>query len=130
MSNTTNPSITVYTSPGCMRCRTVMRMFSRANVPYQIVDLNKEPELVQRFRDMGATNLPNIVIHGGFDIADDGTAHNNPSSTDTGLIAGFKVSTVEKIITAHVTNRVHFAPISRELPATITNINHIKLSTD
>lgn len=129
MSTNNQPSITVYTKSGCVRCRAAMRMFNRANVPYQIINLDKEPHTVQRFYDMGATELPNIVVHGGFDI-DDHTAHSNPSSTDNGLIAGFKVSMVEKLITAHLTDQVNFAPIARTLPDDVTVINHIKLSTD
>lgn len=34
--------VNIYTQPGCMRCRTLMRALDRANITYHAIDVSKD----------------------------------------------------------------------------------------
>lgn len=59
------PSITVYTTPGCMGCEMTRRQLDRAGVAYEAVDLSDRPDLVAQFRGEGLTSAPVVETPDG-----------------------------------------------------------------
>ena len=59
------PSITVYTTPGCMGCEMTRRQLDRARVAYEVVDLSARPDLVAQFRGEGLTSAPVVETPDG-----------------------------------------------------------------
>ncbi len=57
-------SVTVYTSPGCVRCKATMRHLMNKDVPFETVDLSTDSQAKQRLADEGFTSLPVVDVDG------------------------------------------------------------------
>ncbi|HLD80658.1 MAG TPA: thioredoxin family protein [archaeon] len=55
------PKVLVLTTPGCTGCAVVEKMLDELKVRYEVVDVTKNPELLQKHPIMTA---PGIVING------------------------------------------------------------------
>ncbi|NHB94159.1 glutaredoxin-like protein NrdH [Photorhabdus cinerea] len=55
--------ITIYSKPDCVQCSATYQALSRRNIPYQIVDLTKDPQGLAIIRAMGYQQVP-VVIAG------------------------------------------------------------------
>lgn len=53
--------VQVLTTPGCSSCARVERMLDEMGVKYEIIDITKNPEILQEYQVMSA---PGIVING------------------------------------------------------------------
>lgn len=53
--------IQILTTPGCSSCARVEKMLDEMKVKYEIVDITKNPGIVQKYQIMSA---PGIVING------------------------------------------------------------------
>lgn len=53
--------VEILTSPGCSNCERVEKMLDEINVKYKIIDITKNPEILQKYSVMSA---PGIVING------------------------------------------------------------------
>lgn len=54
-------SVQVLTTPSCSGCVRVERMLDRMGVKYELIDITKNPEILQQYPIMSA---PGIVIDG------------------------------------------------------------------
>lgn len=53
--------VTVYTTPGCMQCKTLMRKLDREQVVYDVMNLEQHPELTEQFKELGMTQAPIVL---------------------------------------------------------------------
>ena len=53
--------VTVYTTPGCMSCRTLMRKLDKEQVSYDVMNLELHPELTEQFKELGMTQAPIVL---------------------------------------------------------------------
>ncbi len=53
--------VEILTSPGCSSCIKVEKMLNEMGVKYKIVDITKNPEILQKYPVMSA---PGIIING------------------------------------------------------------------
>ena len=53
--------VEILTSPGCSSCERVEKMLNEMNVKYKIIDITKNPEILQKYSVMSA---PGIIING------------------------------------------------------------------
>lgn len=52
------PSITLYTRKACVQCTATKRVLDAENLIYTIVDLDLEPEAIDKIKGMGFVSLP------------------------------------------------------------------------
>lgn len=67
--NTTAPVeaediVLVYSMPQCQACRMTQRALEKENVPFEVVDLQDNPQLIEEFREQGLTSAPIVEYHG------------------------------------------------------------------
>ncbi len=57
--------VAVYTLPSCMQCKLTYDELDRQGVSYEIVDLSKQPEMVEYVQDLDPTYLraPVVVVN-------------------------------------------------------------------
>ncbi len=53
--------IKILTTPGCSSCKKVEQMLDELGVKYEIVDITKNPKILEKYQVMSA---PGIVING------------------------------------------------------------------
>lgn len=53
--------VQILTTPGCSGCATVERMLDEMKVGYEVIDVTKNPDILQKYPIMTA---PGIVING------------------------------------------------------------------
>ena len=58
-------SITVYTKPGCMQCRAVLRALDKAGCDYRTVDVTTDPEARDYVLSLGHLQVPVVVTASG-----------------------------------------------------------------
>lgn len=58
--------VQILTTPGCSSCVKVEKMLDEMKVKYQIVDISKNPKILQKYRVMSA---PGIVINGKLEFS-------------------------------------------------------------
>lgn len=58
--------IEILTSPGCSSCIKVEEMLNEMKVKYKIIDIAKNPEILQKYQVMSA---PGIVINGKLEFS-------------------------------------------------------------
>jgi glutaredoxin-like protein NrdH len=55
--------ITIYTTPNCVQCDTTKRLFTKAGIEYNLIDLSNDPEAMEMVKGLGHTASP-VVIAG------------------------------------------------------------------
>ena len=58
--------VQILTTPSCTSCSRVEKMLDEMNVKYNVIDITKKPELVQKYHFMTA---PGIVINGKLEFS-------------------------------------------------------------
>lgn len=53
--------VTVYTTPGCMQCKTLMKKLDKEQVIYDVMNLDQHPELTEQFKELGMTQAPIVL---------------------------------------------------------------------
>lgn len=53
--------VQILTTPGCSNCAKVERMLDELKVSYEVIDITKSPQILQKYPIMSA---PGIVING------------------------------------------------------------------
>lgn len=53
--------VQILTTPGCSSCAKVEKMLDEMKVEYQIIDITKNPKILEKYQVMSA---PGIVING------------------------------------------------------------------
>lgn len=56
--------LVVYTTPQCPGCELTQKMLKKEGVDFEVVNLSKRPDLVERFRAEGLLSAP-IIDHDG-----------------------------------------------------------------
>ena len=59
-------SVQILTTPGCSSCKKVEIMLDELGVKYNVIDITKKPELVQKYNFMTA---PGVVINGKLEFS-------------------------------------------------------------
>ena len=59
------PSLTVYTTPGCVQCRAVLRALDKAGLAYRTVDVTTDPDARDYVMSLGHLALPVVVTAAG-----------------------------------------------------------------
>lgn len=54
-------SITIYTTPACWKCDKTKELFDREHIPYETVDLSKNPRSLARVKKLGYTEAPVVI---------------------------------------------------------------------
>jgi glutaredoxin len=66
-------NVTLYSTSWCSYCAKTRRFFKAANVPYIERDIEKSPEAMRHYKELGGRGVPFLVINGkriqGFDTA-------------------------------------------------------------
>jgi glutaredoxin len=57
--------LTIYTAPGCGACTVTKAAARSAGIPFEVVDLSTNPELVDQLRARGHHGLPVVVSDDG-----------------------------------------------------------------
>ena len=53
--------VKIYTLPACVQCDSTKRLLTKNEIPYEEVDLSKDPEALAKVREMGYTAAPVVV---------------------------------------------------------------------
>lgn len=61
--------VTVYTTPGCMQCRTLMRKLDREQIVYDVMNLEQHPELTEQFKELGMIQAPIVLTSEEFSFS-------------------------------------------------------------
>ena len=63
MSYAERPPLTVYGAPWCPHCKRVKRFLAAHRVPYQLVDIDQQPEAIDRLKELqdGGQIIPTVV---------------------------------------------------------------------
>ena len=74
MTSPSRSSLTVYSAPWCPHCKRVKRFLDAHRVPYDVIDLDEDPESIERLKALqdGGQIIPSVVYG-------DGTHDVNPS---------------------------------------------------
>jgi thioredoxin reductase (NADPH) len=74
MTSPNGPTLTVFTAPWCPHCKRVKKFFAAHRVPYDVVDIDENPESLERLKALqdGGQIIPTVVYA-------DGTHDVNPS---------------------------------------------------
>lgn len=55
--------IVLYSQPSCQPCKQVERKLKAENIPYEVVDITKDPAAAEMLRKAGFTGTP-VIQHG------------------------------------------------------------------
>ncbi len=58
--------VQILTTPGCSGCAKVEKMLDEMNVKYKVIDVTKNPKILEKYPVMAA---PGIVINGKLEFA-------------------------------------------------------------
>ena len=58
---TTTPTITVYSKPGCVQCTATARELERRNLDFEVVDVSVDDAALQRVMELGYRQAPVVV---------------------------------------------------------------------
>src|SRR4249919_3559626 len=93
MTSADLPLVTVYGAPWCPHCKRVKKFFAAHRVPYDNVDIDEQPEAVERLKELqGGGQIIPTVVYG------DGTHQVNPSDE---ALAGRIGLTLEAVRSAY-----------------------------
>ncbi|HUE07742.1 MAG TPA: FAD-dependent oxidoreductase [Acidimicrobiales bacterium] len=67
MPSSSGPDLTVYSTPWCPHCKRVKKFLAAHRVPYDVVDLDENPEAIERLKALqnGAQIIPTVVYADG-----------------------------------------------------------------
>lgn len=54
--------VTVYTTPNCVQCDSTKRMLSKADVPYDVVDLSQDADAMTMVKELGYVAAPVVTV--------------------------------------------------------------------
>lgn len=54
-------SLTIYTSPTCMPCRSTKKWLTKKGIKFNDVDITQSPDAVDKIRELGYSAVPVIV---------------------------------------------------------------------
>lgn len=63
-------SMTVYSLPSCVQCKSTYRKLDRNGVQYSIVEMDKDPEALAYAKGLGYEAAPVVVVKQGSQVAD------------------------------------------------------------
>lgn len=78
--------ITIYTKTDCVQCDSTKRMLDKADVSYNVVDLENGPQAMELVKSMGYNQAPVVV-------------------TEHGHWSGFRVDHIKALITEAKTHK-------------------------
>lgn len=61
--------VTIYTTPGCMQCKTLLSKLDREKVIYDVMNLEQHPELTEQFKELGMTQAPIVLTSDEFSFS-------------------------------------------------------------
>jgi len=61
--------VTVYTTPNCMQCRSLMKQLDKRSIVYDVMNLEQHPELVEQFKELGMTQAPIVLTSDEFSFS-------------------------------------------------------------
>lgn len=56
-------SITVHSKSACVQCNATYRTLDKLDFPYDTVDLEKDPETLERLKALGFAQAPIVEVH-------------------------------------------------------------------
>ena len=54
--------VTVYTLPACVQCDSTKRLLTKNEIPFEEVDLSKDPEALAMVRELGYSAAPVVMV--------------------------------------------------------------------
>lgn len=54
-------TVTVYSKPNCVQCGATYRLLDREGIPYEVVDVSKDPEAMEYVTSLGHMQAPVVV---------------------------------------------------------------------
>jgi glutaredoxin-like protein NrdH len=54
-------SITVYSKPACVQCNATYRALDKRGVPYDVIDITKDPAALDMVKSLGYLQAPVVV---------------------------------------------------------------------
>lgn len=54
-------AITVYSKPACVQCNATYRALDKKGLEYSTIDLSKDPEALDRLKELGYQQAPVVV---------------------------------------------------------------------
>jgi len=54
--------VTVYTLPACVQCDSTKRLLTKNEIPFEEVDLSKNPEALAMVRELGYSAAPVVMV--------------------------------------------------------------------
>lgn len=54
--------VTVYTLPACVQCDSTKRLLTKNEIPFEEVDLSKDPEALAMVRGLGYSAAPVVMV--------------------------------------------------------------------
>lgn len=54
--------VTVYTLPSCVQCDSTKRLLTKNEIPFEEVDLSKDPEALAMVRGLGYSAAPVVMV--------------------------------------------------------------------
>lgn len=54
-------SVTVYSKPSCVQCKSTYRKLDELNIQYEVIDMSKDTEALEFAKSLGYTGAPVIV---------------------------------------------------------------------
>ncbi len=69
MTSVSDPTITVYGAPWCPHCKRVKKFLAAHRVPYDHVDIERQPEAIERLKELqgGGQIIP--MVDSGTELA-------------------------------------------------------------
>ena len=58
------PRVTVYTTPTCSRCDLTKKAFTKAGVPFDIIDVSENEQALEMVKALGHSSAPVVVVEG------------------------------------------------------------------
>lgn len=55
-------SVVLYSQPACFKCRATARYLDKLNLPYQEVDVSKDPEAKEYIQGLGYLTTPVVTV--------------------------------------------------------------------
>lgn len=61
-SDAAQPQVTVYSKPACVQCNGTYRWMEKSGVPFDVVDMSKDPDALERMRALGHMQAPVVEV--------------------------------------------------------------------
>ena len=56
-------NVTVYSKPACVQCNATYRALDKAGIDYQVIDMSKDAEALEKVRALGYLQAPVIITN-------------------------------------------------------------------